>query len=43
MGSTHCLVEDSQSLNPDLIMGMLHAERRIIMNLTQIIHEFENK
>jgi len=43
MRSTHCLVEDTQSLTPDLIMGMLHTERRIIMTLTQIIHEVENR
>lgn len=37
--STHCLIEDTNALNPDLIMGMLHTERNLLNRLDEIICE----
>ena len=40
--STHALIEETESLNPDLMMGMLHTERRIIIELNRIITNLED-
>jgi hypothetical protein len=37
MRSTHCLIQDTESLNEELIMGMLHSERRLLDSLNLII------
>lgn len=39
--STHALIEETESLNPDLIMGMLHIERILLKELDTIIQEVE--
>ncbi|GAB2997940.1 hypothetical protein [Psychrosphaera aestuarii] len=39
--STHALIEETESLNPDLIMGMLHTERKIISRLEEITEELK--
>lgn len=40
--ATHCLVEDTESLDTDIIMGMLHTERRLISTLNEIIEKVES-
>lgn len=33
----HALVEDSEAFDEDVVMGMLHVERRLIKKLNDII------
>lgn len=37
--SINCLVEDTNALDPDLVMGMLHTERKLVRSLDEIIKE----
>ena len=39
--SNHCLISDAECFDDDLLMGLLHQERRILQELEDLIQQID--